>query len=109
MVATQTTKKSAAPVKPVKIVWTLKQLRSRHSDLRDSPLDVDAWQTLYRWIKPFAISGWLVSFLLMVAIGTLVIYHTPQPVPFVQEEHGMVQPLVTTHQLPRQQGAAHGR
>lgn len=101
MVATKTTPQ------PAKKRWTLKQFRQRHSDLRHSPMDVDAWHTLYRWIWPITLSGFVVSFFLALSMVWLILFKTPHTVPFSQEEHGMVQPLVT-YNLPTD-GATHGR
>lgn len=101
MVASKTTPQ------PAKKRWTLKQFRQRHSDLRHSPMDVDAWHTLYRLIRPITLSGFVVSFFLALSIVWLILFKTPHTVPFSQEEHGMVQPLVT-YNLPTD-GATHGR
>lgn len=101
MVASKTTPQ------PKKKPWTLKQIRHRYSDLRNSPMDVDAWHTLYRWIRPIALSGFVVSFILALSIVWLILFKTAHTVPFLQEEHGMVQPLVTYNFPPH--GVPHGR
>ncbi len=85
--------------------WTLVQLRERPSDLRGEPLDVDAWQTLQRWAKWVAIAGWGISFLLTIIAAYLALARTPQPVPLVQEEHGIVTRLATVPSV----GALHVR
>jgi lipopolysaccharide/colanic/teichoic acid biosynthesis glycosyltransferase len=59
---------------------------------------------LQQWMRPIALSAWIVAFVLALAVGYLVLWRTPKPVPFVQEEHGMVLRLTT---LPMQ-GENHG-
>lgn len=85
-------KKASSPQRPR---WTLKQARNRPSVLRHSPMDVDAWNSLRRWIWPVALSGWLVALALTFAAAYLALWQSPKPVTFVQEEHGMVLMLPT--------------
>lgn len=75
--------------------WTLTQLRQRSSVLRGDPLEVEAWHTLQRMARWWFWSGWLAAFLLAVLAAYLSLWETAEPVPFVQEEHGIVTPLVT--------------
>lgn len=70
--------------------WTLPQMRARSSDLRGEPLDGESWYTLQRWARWFAWSGWIAAAGMAIAVGYLALWDSPKPVPFVQEEHGIV-------------------
>jgi hypothetical protein len=85
--------------------WTLEQFRTRVSDLRGDPLDVDAWHTLQRWVRWFAFTGWVTAMVLALAAAYLALFCTSLPVPFVQEEHGIVSRLIT---YPSPGAALHG-
>jgi hypothetical protein len=86
--------------------WTLSQLRARSSDLRRDPLDGESWHTLQRWAIWFAASAWITAAGMAIAVAWLAVWESPKPVPFVQEEHGIVIPL---HTYPVPGNLPHGR